>query len=118
MVVTASDLGLDLSKPNSLGDATVHKIQDHILKLKGQNIPYGLHTFGRTPDKAMRDSTVDAIVSIDRRLLPNDAKVLASDMDARVNGEGEGVIQELMSGVGGRWVSTRVDRGGRRNNET
>ena len=48
----------------------VHQIQDHLLKLKGQNIPYGLHTFGRVPDKPLRDTTVDAIVSIDRSLLP------------------------------------------------
>ncbi|HVG71911.1 MAG TPA: cobaltochelatase subunit CobN [Vicinamibacterales bacterium] len=102
----AKDLGLDLSRPNSLDDATVHKIQDHILKLKAQNIPYGLHTFGRTPDKAMRDSTVDAIVSIDRRLLPKDAKVLASDMDARIIASGPREMDSLMRGLRGRYITT------------
>lgn len=100
------DLGLDLSRPNSLDDATVHKIQDHILQLKSQNIPYGLHTFGRTPDKPMRDSTVDAIVSIDRRLLPNDAKVLASDMDARIVASGPRELDSLVRGLRGRYITT------------
>jgi cobaltochelatase CobN len=100
------DLALDLSRPNSLDDATVHKIQDHILQLKAQNIPYGLHTFGRTPDKAMRDSTVEAIVSIDRRLLPKDAKVLASDMDARIVASGPREMESLVRGLRGRYITT------------
>ena len=100
------DLGLDLSRPNSLTDAMVHKIQDHILQLKSQNIPYGLHTFGRTPDKPMRDSTVDAIVSIDRRLLPKDAKVLASDMEARIVASGPREMDSLVRGLRGRYITT------------
>src|SRR5262249_38428051 len=55
----AKDMGLDLSKPDSLNDAVIHRIQDHMVELKEQNIPYGLHAFGRTPEKAMRDSTID-----------------------------------------------------------
>ena len=55
----------------------VHRIENHLLELKGQNIPYGLHAFGRTPEKPLRESTIDAIVSADRSLLPNKAKVLA-----------------------------------------
>jgi cobaltochelatase CobN len=102
----AKDLGFDLSKPGSLDDAKVHKIQDHILQLKAQNIPYGLHTFGRTPDKTMRTSTVDAIVSIDRRLLPNDAKVLASDIDARIVASGPRELESLMRGLRGGYIAT------------
>ena len=29
--------------------AAIPKIQDHVSALKSQNIPYGLHTFGRVP---------------------------------------------------------------------
>jgi cobaltochelatase CobN len=102
----AKDLSLDLSAPNSLTDEATHKIQDHLLFLKGQNIPYGLHTFGRTPDKEMRDSTVDAIVSVDRRLLPNDAKVLAADMDARIVASGPRELDSLMRGLRGGFIPT------------
>ena len=57
------DLDLDLSADGSLTDQIVHRIQDHILTLKAENIPYGLHTFGATPEKALRDSTIEAIVT-------------------------------------------------------
>ena len=51
------------------------------MELKGQNIPYGLHAFGRVPEKPLRDTTIDAIVSVDRSLLPDKAKVLADEME-------------------------------------
>ena len=98
------DLGLDLSKPDSLTDAAVHEIQDHLLKLKGENIPYGLHTFGRVPDKPLRDTTVDAIVSVDRSLLPSKAKVLSEEMDRRIVTSGARELDSLMRGLNGGFI--------------
>jgi len=97
-------LGLDFSKPDSLTDEAVHEIQDHLLKLKGENIPYGLHTFGRVPDKLLRATTVDAIVSVDRSLLPSKAKVLAEDMDLRIVESGARELDSLMRGLNGGFI--------------
>jgi cobaltochelatase CobN len=98
------DLGLDLTKPDSLTDEAVHEIQDHLLKLKGENIPYGLHTFGRVPEKPLRDTTVDAIVSVDRSLLPSKAKVLAEEMDRRIVASGARELDSLMRGLNGGFI--------------
>ncbi len=100
----AKDLSLDLPDAASIDDATVHKIQDYIVELKGQNIPYGLHAFGRVPDDAARASTVDAIVAVDRSLLPNDAKILAADMDARIVASGPRELDSLVRGLNGGFV--------------
>ena len=100
------DLGLDLSTPGSFTEDAAHELEGHLQTLKGQNIPYGLYTFGRTPDKAMRDSTVDAIVSIDRRLLPNDAAVLAADMDGRIVASGPRELDSLVRGLRGGYITT------------
>jgi cobaltochelatase CobN len=100
----AKDLSLDLSKPNSLDDATVHRIEDHIIDLKGQNIPYGLHAFGRTPEKALRETTIDAIVSTDRSLLPSQAKVLASEMEERITSSGPTELGNLMRALRGGFI--------------
>src|SRR5690606_27989228 len=45
----AKDLGFDLNASGSLGHETVHRILDYMAELRGQNIPYGLHAFGRVP---------------------------------------------------------------------
>lgn len=100
----AKDLSLDLSKAESLDEETLHRIENHLIELKGQNIPYGLHTFGRTPEKPLRESTIDAIVSADRSLLPNAAKVLASEMEDRIVSSGAREIDSLLHALAGGFV--------------
>jgi cobaltochelatase CobN len=100
----AKDLSLDLSKPESLDEPTLHRIENHLLELKGQNIPYGLHTFGRTPEKPLRDSTIEAIVSTDRSLLPGKAKILASEMEDRIVASGPRELRSLMRALSGGFV--------------
>ena len=102
----AQDLSLEIDEPNSLTEETVHEVEEHLLLLRGQNIPYGLHTFGVTPDKEMRDSTIDAIVSIDRSLLPNTAQILADDMEARIVESGPRELDSLGRALRGGFVGT------------
>ena len=102
----AKDLGLDLPDAASLGDETVHRIQDHMVVLRSQNIPFGLHAFGRTPEQELRDSTIDAIVSTDRSLLPNDAEILADDMEDRILRSGPRELDSLMRSMRGGFVAT------------
>jgi cobaltochelatase CobN len=98
------DLGLDLGEPGSLTDEVVHEIQEHLLVLKAENIPYGLHTFGRVPAPELRASTVDAIVSVDRRLLPDERRVLADEMDRRIVASGRRELDSLVRGLRGGYL--------------
>ena len=100
----AKDMGLDLSKASNLDDETLHHIQDHMVEMREQNIPYGLHAFGRTPEKALRDSTIDAIVSVDRSLLPNQAKVLATEMEERITASGPRELGNFTRALSGGFV--------------
>jgi cobaltochelatase CobN len=100
----AKDLGLDLSKPNSFTHDVAHELEEHLQQLKAQNIPYGLHTFGRTPDKPLRDETVEAIVSVDRRLLSTNAKVLAAEMERRIVASGPRELDNLLRGLRGGFI--------------
>jgi cobaltochelatase CobN len=100
----AKDLSLDLSKAENLDEATLHRLENHLLELKGQNIPYGLHTFGRTPEKPLRESTIDAIVTADRSLLPNAAKVLSSEMEERIVSSGTRELDNLLHALSGGFV--------------
>jgi cobaltochelatase CobN len=102
----AKDLGLDLSGAGNLDDEVVHRIERHVLDIKGQNIPYGLHTFGESPDAGARASTVRAIVETDRSLLPNAAKMLAAEMDARIVASGAREMDDLVRALDGGFVPT------------
>ena len=98
------DLGLELGTGGEIEHDTLHAIEDYLIELREQNIPYGLHAFGRTPEPEMRASTVDAIVSVDRDLLPNDATVLAADMERRIVESGPRELAHLLRALDGGYV--------------
>lgn len=101
----AKDLGLRIRRPRGPTSSSMAS-RSTCSSLKGQNIPYGLHAFGRTPDKPMRDSTVDAITSVDRSLLPDARKVFAEDMEARIVSAGPRELSSLMTALSGGFLPT------------
>ena len=98
------DLGLELGTGAEIEHDTLHAIEDYLIELRGQNIPYGLHAFGRTPEAEMRASTVDAIVSVDRDLLPEDTTVMAADMERRIVESGPRELDHLLHALDGGYV--------------
>ena len=98
------DLGVDLWTDGELDHELLHLIEEYMVDLRGQHIPYGLHAFGRTPDATMRESTVEAIVSVDRSLLPDDAAVMAADMDRRIAESGPRELESLVRALDGDYV--------------
>lgn len=97
-------LGLELEGVTALDDATVHEIQDYLLELKTEFIPFGLHAFGRLPTEEMRASTVDAIVAVDRSLLPDQKTVLADEMDQRIVASASAELDSLMRAMRGGYI--------------
>ena len=102
------DLGIDLGTEGELDQDALHEIEEYMVELRGQHIPYGLHAFGRTPAPEMRASTVEAIVAVDRSLLPNDAAVLSADMERRIVDSAPRELDSLMRGLEGRYVGVGV----------
>ncbi|HWK53285.1 MAG TPA: cobaltochelatase subunit CobN, partial [Hyphomicrobiales bacterium] len=104
-IVKTLDLPLDPGDDAQLPDAgMIGRIQDHLLTLQEQNIPYGLHTFGRLPPPEQVDTTVDAIVSADRSLLPQGARVLARDMHERIATSASREPGSLLHGLAGGYL--------------
>jgi cobaltochelatase CobN len=98
----AKDLGLDPDQPWS--DEELHSVEEYLLELKQQVIPYGLHAFGRTPAPEAVDSTVDAIMAIDRSMLPDARELMAQDMRGRIVASGPRELDGLVKALSGRFV--------------
>ena len=98
------DLDLDLGTGAEIDHDALHAIEAYLRELQGQNIPYGLHAFGRTPAPEMRASTVDAIVSVDRSLLPEGVAVMAADMERRIVESGPRELDHLLHALDGGYV--------------
>ena len=99
------DLDLDLGTGAEIDHDALHAVEDYLRELQGQSIPYGLHAFGRTPEPEMRASTVDAIVSVDRSLLPEGVAVMAADMERRIVESGPRELEHLLRALDGGYVS-------------
>ncbi len=106
----AKDLGLDVEElrhiehHHGLDHDLLHSVQDYMVELRSQNIPYGLHAFGRVPDDEARVSTVDAIVNTDRSLLPDEKAVFADDMHARIERSGSREVDNLLAALNGGFI--------------
>ena len=98
------DLELDLGTGAEIDHDALHAIEAYLLELQGQTIPYGLHAFGRTPTPEMRASTVEAIVSVDRSLLPEGVAVMAADMERRIVESGPRELDRLLRALDGGYV--------------
>lgn len=98
----AKDIGLDPAKP--WNDEELHRVEDYLLELREQIIPFGLHAFGRTPAPEAIASTVDAIVSVDRSALPDARKILGEEMTQRIAISGPRELDGLIKALGGRFV--------------
>lgn len=111
----AKDLGLDdealghlehVAHDHTPDHDLLHAIRDYMIDMKTQNIPYGLHAFGRLPDDEARESTVAAIVGADRSLLPDQSAVLAEDMHRRIERSGPRELDNFIAALDGRFVPT------------
>jgi cobaltochelatase CobN len=98
----AKDLGLDPTA--NWSDEQLHSVESYLGDLRGQTIPYGLHAFGRTPDSAAIDSTVEAIVSVDRSAMPDATEIFAAEMRDRILQSGPRELDSLMKGLSGKFV--------------
>ena len=98
------DLQLELGDSGVIEHEALHEIEDYMTDLRSEHIPYGLHAFGRLPEPEMRRSTVEAVVAVDRSLLPDAASVLAADMEQRIVESAPRELDNLVRGLGGGYV--------------
>ncbi len=86
------DLGISTFTPDDM-----EKLEHYLLKLKGTQMPYGLHTFGLSP-------TGDAIRSTARFIVKQNSHVKLKDMERALSASGPREINSLMRALKGRFI--------------
>lgn len=87
------DLGLDKLDKNS-----IREIEDYIIELQETLIPYGLHTFGVSPDTESLNDLVDAICEASPEIDKN-------DMREKLKQCGENEMASLLKGLNGEYIA-------------
>ncbi|MGR3220163.1 MAG: cobaltochelatase subunit CobN [Candidatus Anammoxibacter sp.] len=86
------DLGLD-----KLDDNAIIKIEDYIIELQETLIPYGLHTFGVSPDGESLTDLVDAICEAS-------PEINKEDMRSRLKQCGDNEMESLLKALNGEYI--------------
>ncbi|MEM9262186.1 MAG: cobaltochelatase subunit CobN [Pseudomonadota bacterium] len=102
----AKDLGFSPDDPFTHDN--FHEVEDYLYELQDQIVPYGMHAFGRTPEKEAIDSTVGAIVLADRSALPDARDVMTREMEQRIKASGPQELDRLIEVLSGRFIPTGV----------
>ena len=67
LVLRIKTLGLDKDlKLDTITDQNLEDIDDYLKEIEENKTPFGLHTFGVSPDEAYTKATTEAIVSMKR----------------------------------------------------
>ena len=95
---TIRKLGIDKDLSlKEIGNEELREVEDYLVEVQGNFMPYGLHTFGISPDGEALSETVQFI----RKMHPQRD---AQDVSTRLSQSGPTELDRLIAGLNGRYV--------------
>lgn len=97
------DLGLKV-EDSRLKAEDIEKIEEYIKEISEKQTPFGLHTFGKSPEERYRRSTAEAILSIEKGLSKEDRERLVADYEKRIAQSGKIELDSFISALSGKYI--------------
>ena len=82
----------------------VEEIEDYIKEIAEKQTPFGLHTFGKSPEEKYRKSTAEAILSIEENLSKEEKERQLAEMEERIIKSGQRELDSFISALAGRYI--------------
>ncbi len=82
----------------------VEELQHHIKSISEMLTPFGLHTFGKSPEEKYIKSTAEAILSIEKGLAESERTKRLTDYEERIRQSGERELDSFISALMGKYV--------------
>ena len=93
----------DLGK-SAITDGDIEALDDYLTELSEKQTPFGLHTFGKSPEDRYRRSTAEAIVSIENTLNAAERAARIAEMERRIRESGLREMDSFIAALAGRYV--------------
>jgi hydrogenobyrinic acid a,c-diamide cobaltochelatase (EC 6.6.1.2) len=78
---------------------------DDYLKEIGEKVsPFGLHTFGRSPEAGYRRSTAEAIVAIEKNLTPAEREKRIAALEQAIEASGKRELDSFVAALAGNYI--------------
>ncbi|BCB95968.1 cobalamin biosynthesis protein CobN [Dissulfurispira thermophila] len=82
----------------------IEKLDDYIKEIGEKVTPFGLHTFGKSPEERYIKTTAEAIVSIERDLSKEEKEKRIAELESRIIQSGQRELDSFIAALSGRYV--------------
>jgi cobaltochelatase CobN len=96
----------------------VEELDDYIKEIGEKTTPFGLHTFGKSPDDKYRISTAEAILSIEKGLTPEERAKRLAALEADIIRSGPRELDSFVAALAGKYIPSGVGNDPIRNPES
>lgn len=86
----------------------VEELDDYLKEIGEKTTPFGLHTFGKSPDERYRRSTAEAVLSIEKGLTPEERARRLAAIEADIVGSGPRELDSFVAALAGRYIPSGV----------
>ncbi|EKD35020.1 MAG: hypothetical protein ACD_75C02086G0004 [uncultured bacterium] len=103
-IVAGSGMLTDLKLTAIRSPAEIEELDDYIKEIAETHTPFGLHTFGKSPEAKYRRSTAEAIVSIEKDLMPDEREKRVAALEAAIEQSGPRELDSFAAALAGKYI--------------
>lgn len=103
-IVSKNGMLTDLKLKSIRTAEEVELLDDYIKDISETRTPFGLHTFGKSPDAAYRRSTAEAIISIEKGLSPAERERRIAELEQAIERSGPRELDSFVAALSGRYI--------------
>ena len=102
----AKKIGLftDLNLKEIKTDNDVEDIKHYIKEISGKQAPFGLHTFGKSPEEKYIKTTAEAILSIESGLSKEEKEKRIVELEEKIIKSGRRELDSFIAALSGRYI--------------
>jgi len=82
----------------------VERLDDYIRDISETTTPFGLHTFGKSPEPKYIRSTAEAIVSVEKKLSPTEREKRIAALEEAIRRSGKRELDSFINALNGRYI--------------
>ena len=110
LVLQIRMLGLDKDlRLDTVTDRNIEEVDDYLKEIEEHTTPFGLHTFGVSPDAASAEAMTDVIVSMQRELTGNNREYFRAQVLERIRQSGQEELNAFIRALNGVRAGTGND---------
>ncbi|MDM7202800.1 MAG: cobaltochelatase subunit CobN, partial [Thermodesulfobacteriaceae bacterium] len=94
----------DLKLKEIKNEEDIEELDDYIKEISEKMTPFGLHTFGKTPDERYIRSTAEAIISMEKNLSDEERAKKIAEYEQRIIQSAQRELDSFIAALSGKYI--------------